>query len=203
MKHALTALALLASLPAPALAETNGTLGTTSTGSLTFSLNVTEENRIRIWNLGDMVQTIETGATLEPRSNGLQQFKVNDTDAGSNYKVCIATDDAGLVDLDWHVTPLADGPNIVPFVFQIQKNLQGSLGIGGTLIVNEANIVSEQSGSVFGITAKRLIDDPIQGRCFPNDTRGRIGIIFRHASSQTVDTPGTYVSTLTLTVRPQ
>jgi len=69
MKHALTALALLASLPAPVLAETNGTLGASSTGSLKFSLNVTEEKLIQISGLEDFIYKTDTETPLLIKRN--------------------------------------------------------------------------------------------------------------------------------------
>ena len=199
MKHTLTALALLATLPAPALAETDGTLGASSTGSLKFSLNVEEQKRIQISGMQDLEQTIEIGRRLDDRAN--TDFD-NVTIFGGNSDlrhICVKMDEGGMYSLDWSVTPLADGANVEPYQVRIYR----PSSIPSTLPYRELRgydlFTESDSGSASNLEAQTL-----GGRCSRSSSYGRIALRIGHGSyARKFNTPGTYTATITLTVSPE
>ncbi len=199
MKHALTALALLATLPAPALAETNGTLGASSTGSLKFSLNVEEQKRIQISGLTDVEQTIETGRQLQdPANTDFENKLIWGTDGGLGY-ICVKMDEGGLYSLDWSVTPLSDGPNVESYDVTIYRPISSPSTLASRTFLNATVTTTPKSGSASNIEAQRF-----DRNCGRNSSYGRLAILLSHGSAaRRFNTPGTYTATITFTVRPE
>ena len=198
MKHALTALALLTATPGFAAAEVDGTLGASSTGSLKLSLDVREQNRIQISGFTDMVQTVESGTTgLEERSNGRSPYIDDNGNSGRKSKPCISTDLAGEVSIDWSVSPLTDGVEVIPFRFYLYGEATGTQGNGGSVIGALPNTLTGGSGSFSGHSSKAFGTD-----CVGGQMKGRLAVEVGHDVNLTVNRPGTYVSTISFTVRP-
>lgn len=197
MKHALTALALLATLPAPVLAETDGTLGASSSGSLKFSLNVEEQKRIQITGLTDLEYTIEKGVSVtspQRHSTDFVKTKMLGID-GTDY-ICVGMDDGGTYTLDWSVSALTDGITNEPYEFRLATagSTPRSLAIrelfNGTVSAPESGSASNLPSRTYG------------QRCIRSDSRGRLTVRFDYKGGQRFETTGEYVATVTLTVRP-
>ena len=196
MKHALTALALLAAVPGLAAAEVDGTLGASSTGSLKLSLDVQEEERIQITGLEDIVQTIEKGVSWQdqPNFDGRIIFDHN----GDYDPFCVKMDDQGTYTLAWKATPFTDGPNIEEYDLRIWAGSNSS-GVSPTIILSQTTISSEMQDTMAGLPSKEM-NGP---GCGPSNPEGNLSIgIYTGSALRTFDTVGTYEATITLTVRP-
>ncbi|MFN3212124.1 MAG: hypothetical protein ACE37M_03390 [Henriciella sp.] len=200
MKHILTALALFAMPLASnvAHAQLDGRLGESSTAALDFSLNVTEGNRLQIYGFTNMVQTIEAGEQLpafiyQGETGGLP---------------CIAADLPDTkVALDWALTPLADtadATNVVPFIFELYKNAAFEIDDGVRIVrVEESDSRQPQSGTVLDV---ETWSGAHGSACTQNNSSGVLEFYYRRGNSDSGRRPskaGTYVSTITITVRPQ
>ena len=200
MKHILTTLALLAApMASPAAhAQLDGQLGKSSTGSLTFSLNVNDNNRVQVYGFTDLVQSVEAGGRVQPFLN----------QSRSGSLPCITADRADTtVALDWAFTPLADttdATNVIPVLFELYTNT--SFGVDdGTQIVSltETDSLTPQSGTVTGVPTKTGGHGT---DCTTGSANGALELYYRRGSSQSSQRPqtaGTYVSTITITVRPE
>lgn len=116
MKRLLTLFALTAALPSLALAATDGTLGSESTGSMTMTLNIdatTPSAQIQVSGLEDISFTTPTGIVPSSGAVGRTTFCVFMT-GGTTYSAAITA------------TPLlsAQFQNTVPYNFAL-VNTQG------------------------------------------------------------------------------
>ena len=191
MKHALTALALLAATPGLATAEMDGTLGVSSTGSLKLSLDVQEQKRIQITRFQDVEQTIERGIPQGKAPDFKQVYYF--ARQGDSNPLCVRMDGGGDFTLDWIITPLTDGARIEPVTVDIYR------GTDGQYILQAADIMSTVEGRMPNLQAAAFGTG-----CSYNNRNGTYGVHFDlGGTNRTYDTIGTYEATITLTVSPQ
>ncbi|MFN3212126.1 MAG: hypothetical protein ACE37M_03400 [Henriciella sp.] len=203
MKTLLTTFALLAAPPVSpgALAQSDGILGNSSTGTLNFNVNISDANRIRIFGFTDMVQTVETGVVAEPQRNQLN------SGTGVRARPCITADLPDTkVSLDWAFTPMtdvSDDTKIIPVELRIEKNTTGLVGNGTPIVLlNQSETVTPQSGTVPDVEAKTGGHGT---KCTSFDQEGVLDLQYDLGSTRqrTFQTAGTFVSTVTFTVKPQ
>ncbi|MFN3212121.1 MAG: hypothetical protein ACE37M_03375 [Henriciella sp.] len=208
MKTILATLALPAApLASPvAFAQSDGILGKSSTGTLNFNVKISDANRIQIFGFGDIVQTVEAEKTeLQTRGNGPLGSTVGTGVPGAAIPhPCITADLPNTtVTLDWSITPLADGSNIVPFNFFAVQ------GVGRTVEAITpfySDNTLPQSGSYAGFPARQAstLSPNLRDTCgLSSDSAGKLSFTIGHSFGQTINTPGTYVSTVTFTVKPE
>ncbi|MFN3212125.1 MAG: hypothetical protein ACE37M_03395 [Henriciella sp.] len=206
MKTTLTALAVLtAPLVSPvALAQSDGILGNSSTGTLNFNVNISDANRVQIFGFGNLTQTIEAGQQrMEFRGNSSLRTPGTPGD-GVSARPCITADLPGtMVSLDWAFTPLTsqtDNTKIIATPFHMSKDVTGAPGTGGITIIDFDSTTSPRSGTVSGIEAKT----GGHGVKCRTDDKGRLGFYYGYSQNAIAAAgAGTYVSTITFTVKPQ
>ncbi|MFN3212127.1 MAG: hypothetical protein ACE37M_03405 [Henriciella sp.] len=191
MKTFLTTLALLAApLASPvAVAQSDGTLGSSSTGTLNFNVKISNENRIAIRSLHNLTQTVELGHFVHDRGLGALDFPINDS--GQFAGLCVEMAEAGPYTLDWSATPLESATMTEPYHISFYRRagpVVTGQGTGRTLVDQPS------SGSILNLSSGPT-------PCNRSGSLGRIGMRIEHPVDS-LKQLGQYVATITLTVSP-
>lgn len=189
MKKILIATALTAAVSSAAVAATQGTLGTTSSGTLNVSLTVAEQ--VRISNLTDIV--LDSDAT--GNSTGTV-YKASAGDMSGSSELCVYYNNSA------NVTLKIDSANDAGGVFNVET---GGETVAYQVNLDTANngtfdVTNLSEGSTHNITnAVTSADDNCSGgtantqaiQAVVTDTGGRLGVA-----------NGTYTDTITIEAAP-
>jgi hypothetical protein len=174
---AVAPLALVSTLPAPALAATQGTLGATSTGSVVITASV--PNRARISGLSDVAFTNQDPASA---ASNAQNVCVWSNTATRGYTITATGSGAS------NAFTLANGALTVPYT--VQWNATSGQTSGTALSTGTAS-----AGLVSTATAQDCASGP--------SSSGSLIVGISAANLQTMQAALTYTGTLTLLVTPQ